>query len=347
MSRITRQFIDAGLIEEFEAKKTGRPGRSHVNLRLKEDAGYVVGISVNAFEQRVAIANLQRQILAEEALPRAPALDPKRASDVAVRQALTLLKRHRVPRTKVLCVGVTSAGVVDMEERRVIRAPTIGWTDVDFGRQIEKRFGLPVRMDSQVNALAAAEYRFGEAMKYHDFIVVHATLGIGMGIVSDGHSVRGHDHHAGLVGNMPVRSEQSGGDIVRLDEVAGGAAMYARWLGKPPLDPMKVTEPMMRKLVNAANSGDPKAISVSRAGASSLGQVVATIATALDSEAIMLVGPLVKNNVYRETLENVLRNALRKKIDMTVSNRRGIEAACMLAISELAATDAYLEPLLR
>ena len=123
--------------------------------------------------------------------------------------------------------------------------------------------------------------------------------------------------------------------------------MYARWLGKPPLDPMKVTEPMMRKLVNAANSGDTKAISVSRAGASSLGQVVATIATALDSEAVMLVGPLVKNNVYRETLENILRNALRKKIDITVSNRRGIEAACMLAISELAATEAYLEPLLR
>ena len=61
----------------------------------------------------------------------------------------------------------------------------------------------------------------------------------------------------------------------------------------------------------------------------------------------MLVGPLVKNNVYRETLENILRNALRKKIDITVSNRRGIEAACMLAISELAATEAYLEPLLR
>jgi len=53
---------------------------------------------------------------------------------------------------------------------------------------------------------------------------------------------------------MPVRSEQSGGDIVRLDEVAGGAAMYARWLGKPPLDPMKVSEPMMRKLVNAAKT---------------------------------------------------------------------------------------------
>ena len=48
-----------------------------------------------------------------------------------------------------------------------------------------------------------------------------------------------------------------------------------------------------------------------------------------------------------ETLQNILRNALRKKIDITVSNRRGIEAACMLAISELAATEAYLERLLR
>jgi predicted NBD/HSP70 family sugar kinase len=347
VSRITRQLIDAGLIEEFEQKKTGRPGRAHVNLRLCEDAGYVVGISVNAFEQRIAIANLQRQLLVEESLPRDPMLNPATAADVAVEHAQAILKRHRIPRNKVLCVGVATAGVVDAERRRVIRAPTIGWNDVPFGQQIEKKLGIPVRMDNQVTALAAAEYRFGDGMRYRDFITVHATLGIGMGIVSDGRPVRGHEHHAGWIGQIPVQvKEQSDKDIVRLDDVAGGAAMYAKWSGRPPLNPREVSEPMMRELISAANSGDTSAIAICQNGARQLGRVVATIATALGSAAIMLVGPLVKVDSYRECLEDVLRSSLRKEINITVSNRRGIEAACMLAISELAMDDFYLKRLM-
>lgn len=57
---------------------------------------------------------------------------------------------------------------------------------------------------------------------------------------------------------------------------------------------------------------------------------------ALDSEAIMLVGPLVRIDAYRDRLTDVLRNSLRKPIDITISSRRGIEAACMLAVSDIA-----------
>lgn len=127
--------------------------------------------------------------------------------------------------------------------------------------------------------------------------------------------------------------------IVRLDDVTGGAAMYAKWSGRPPQFPKEVSQPMMRKLVSAANSGDASAIAICQTGACHLGRVVATIATALDSAAIMLVGPLVRSDTYREKLEGILRSSLKKEINITVSNRRGIEAACMLAISELAMSD--------
>src|SRR5215813_1875868 len=95
VSRVTRQLIDAGLIEEFQEKKTGRPGRSNIDLRLKKDAGYVVGISVNAFEQRVAIANLNRDIVGEMPLPRDRILDPRKAADVAAAHVEKLLQKHR------------------------------------------------------------------------------------------------------------------------------------------------------------------------------------------------------------------------------------------------------------
>lgn len=69
VSRITRQLIDAGLVEEFEPQKTGRPGRQSISLRLADDAGYVIGVAVNLFDQRISLANLQRKIIAEAPYP--------------------------------------------------------------------------------------------------------------------------------------------------------------------------------------------------------------------------------------------------------------------------------------
>jgi predicted NBD/HSP70 family sugar kinase len=346
VSRITRQLIDAGVIEEFEQHKTGKPGRSHVSLRLKQDAGYVVGISLNGFEQRIAIASLQNEVIAEEPLPREPTLDPAQSSRVIVQQVQALLRKSRVPRSRVLAVGVANAGMVDSKRGIVIHAPTLGWDNVPLGSQIQKGLGIPVRMNSLVNALAAAEYRFGDATKFRDFIVVHATLGIGMGIVVDGQPVQGHQHHAGLIGRMPVALKNKERTETVLNDVAGAAAIYAKWAGLPPLNLLEVTEPLVDKLIEAANSGDRKAIDACELGAAHLGQVVATIGMALDSEAIMLVGPLVKIDAYRNKVEAVVREVLQRPIEITVSKKRGIEAAYMLGVSEVAADDMYLRKLL-
>ncbi len=343
VSRITRQLIDAGLIEEFEHYKTGRPGRSHVNLRLRHDAGYVAGISVNAFEQRVAIANLQREVIADVPLPRDRMLNPKRAAEVAASYVKDLLKKHRIPRSRLVTVGVASAGVVNSEAGVVIYAPSIGWTNVPLAREIEKSLGVPVRMRSMANALAAAEYRFGASSKFHDFIVVHATLGIGMGIVSDGQPVRGHRSHAGLIGETRVTDKN--GRTTTLNDVAGGAALYAKWANLKPLSPREVPESLILELIEAANSGDRRANAICEDGATYLANTVTTLATALDSEAIMLVGPLVRIETYRKRLESVFRTLMGKEIEITMSARRGVEAAYLLAINELAATGVHLKKL--
>lgn len=346
VSRITRQLIDAGLVEEFEVHKTGRPGRQSINLRLKQDGGYVIGISINAFEQRIALANLERAIIAEAALPR-DVLDPKRAAKIAAGEVKALLRKHRIERGRVFGIGMANAGVVDPEKNVVVRAPTLGWHDVSLGREIEKELAIPVRMNNLAGAIAAAEHRFGIARKLRNFIVVHTTLGIGMCMVVDGRALHGHLNQAGLIGEIPIQTQR----WVELDAVSGGTAMVRKWLSDR--DPSILETPIRRshleQLAQAVRQGDQKAIAACDEGSKQLGGLIVTLAAALSSEAVLFVGPLMQIEQYRSRVEAMLRDALsaRRSVEVIFSERRGVEAAYMLAISELATTGAHLEQLLR
>ena len=350
VSRITRQLIDAGLVEEFEVHKTGRPGRQLVNLRLRHGGGYVVGISVNAFEQRVALASLQRDIIAEATLPRDKMLDPKRAATTAVAAIEQLLSEYGIERRRVFGVGVASAGVIDAQHGTVVRAPTLAWKDVPLGGEIERRLGIPVRISNLTNAIGAAEHRFGVAREFRNFIVVHATLGIGMCMVVDGHQLRGTSNLAGLVGEIAIQGRgRRNQRRIELDDVAGGGAMAAKWLASTAgAGTSKTTkQAQLLHLIDAANNGNAAANAVCDEGATHLGGVTATLATALGSEAVILAGPLMKVESYRRGLERTLLEAMgpHRHLKIVVSDRRAVEAAYMLAISELAASGAHLEQL--
>lgn len=350
VSRITRQLIDAGLVEEFETHKTGRPGRQSINLRLTQDGGYVIGIAINAFEQRLALANLQREVIAEVPLPR-EVLDPKRAAKIAAAEIGTLLRKKHIARQRVFGIGIANAGVVDSEKGLVVRAPTLNWQKVPLGLDLQEYLSVPVRMNSLAGAIAAAEHRFGIARRFRNFIVVHTTLGIGMCIFADGRALHGHLNQAGLVGEIPIqgRTLHSIEQTLQLDEAAGGTAMVRKWLSAST--PSILEEPIRRahleKLAEGVRQGDPKAVEVCEEGSTQLGNVIVTLAAALGSEAVVFVGPLMKIDRYRDRLESMLQDRLgtRRRIETIISEKQGIEAACMLAISELAMTGAHLAQL--
>lgn len=352
VSRITRQLIDAGLVEEFEPQKTGRPGRQSISLRLADDAGYVIGVAVNLFDQRISLANLQRKIIAEAPLPRKRILNSESAAETTAEAVDALLKKHRIKRSRVFGIGLASAGVADPEQGMVIRAPTLGWNQVPLGRDIEKYTGIPVRQTNLANAVGAAEYRFGIARTLRNFIVIHATLGFGMSVVVDGHFLRGFMNQAGLIGEVPVKFGDEYLDPRReLDAVAGGTPIVRKWLGprKPSIFQESIQQVHLEELASAANGGDREAIAACQEGANYLGEAIITLATALSSEAVIFFGPMMKIDSYRETLEAMLTRAIssRRPMEVMVSKIRPVDAAYMLAISELANTGLHLDNLLR
>lgn len=85
---------------------------------------------------------------------------------------------------------------------RILRTPKPGWTGVDVVGPIRDGLGLPVALETDVNAAALAEGRWGAARDCRSFVYVTVGTGIGGGAVVDGRLVHGLGHPE--MGHVPL-----------------------------------------------------------------------------------------------------------------------------------------------
>lgn len=138
----------------------------------------------------------------------------------------------------VAAVGVGSFGPVDLRAGTITTTPKPGWRDTGVVDALHDALGVPVAFDTDVNAAALAEGRWGAAAGLDTFCYLTVGTGIGGGVIADGQLVHGLHHpeigHV-LIPHDRGRDPFAGacpfhGDC--LEGLASGTALQARW-GKP------------------------------------------------------------------------------------------------------------------
>lgn len=119
----------------------------------------------------------------------------------------TILKLlQRVPQENARALGVDVPGLAYGDGD--VWAPNIpGWKRMPLGKRLSERLRLPVVVESDRNAFVVGETWKGAARGCSDVVFLAIGTGIGAGILSGGHLLRGHDGLAGCVGWMAVRDE--------------------------------------------------------------------------------------------------------------------------------------------
>jgi len=139
-------------------------------------------------------------------------------------------------------VGIATFGPVYVDPAsprygHIGATPKTAWRDFDLLRAIREWTELPLVLDTDVNAAALAEIRWGAANGHRNVVYVTVGTGIGGGIVSNGRAVHGLMHPE--IGHMKPRrlpdDELDGlcpfhGDC--FEGLAAGPAIGTRW-GKP------------------------------------------------------------------------------------------------------------------
>ncbi|HEX7871703.1 MAG TPA: ROK family protein, partial [Sphingobium sp.] len=117
----------------------------------------------------------------------------------------------------------------------ITSTPKPGWRDTDVAGPLGRAFGAPVGFDTDVDAAAMAEYRWGAAQGERVAAYVTLGTGIGGGVVIDGRPLHGRTHPE--MGHIAVRRDPADAGFAGicpfhgdcLEGLASGPAIVARW----------------------------------------------------------------------------------------------------------------------
>jgi fructokinase len=138
----------------------------------------------------------------------------------------------------VSAIGVGSFGPIDLRAGRITTTPKPGWAETDVVSVLQGALGVPVAFDTDVNAAALGEGRWGAAMGLDTFCYFTVGTGIGGGVIAGGRLVHGLIHPE--VGHMLIPHDRArdpfGGSCPFhgdcFEGLAAGSAIERRW-GKP------------------------------------------------------------------------------------------------------------------
>lgn len=105
-------------------------------------------------------------------------------------------------------VGIATFGPVELRRDHplfgtITSTPKQGWQGTPILNRVQDALGVPVRIDSDVNAAALGEGSWGAATGLSDFVYVTVGTGVGGGAVAGGELVGGTGHPE--MGHVPVR----------------------------------------------------------------------------------------------------------------------------------------------
>jgi glucokinase len=139
---------------------------------------------------------------------RTPMVANREARDglAAVLSAIDLLFAN-TPQTRSVIggIGICAPGPLDPNTGVVINPPNLPcWRGFPLAAEIEKTYGVPVRVENDANAAALAEAHWGAGRGYRHIFYTGLGTGIGTGIVFDGHIYNGRTGAAAEGGHMSI-----------------------------------------------------------------------------------------------------------------------------------------------
>lgn len=286
-------------------------GRRPVVLRIRGDIGYVVGLVLNHTDIQVVIADLFGNYDAEcEGKPQR--WDVEHDLHGAIEQAVASLWKQAQDRDikpeQIAAISVAVAapvhafdGALPNERRGVLRVDlgarqASPWLNIDPLAALANHLAalpdgqrwstIDLHIDNDANLGALAELKVGAARGKRNVMYVRLhDAGIGAGFVFNGQSYRGAGGVAGEFGHVVLDPDRRG---------------KCRHCGRPCVEAVvgsllgcsgNSCEPPLEQIVLAALDGDRDSVRAITKASAYLGRALASIATVLNLERILIGGP--------------------------------------------------------
>ena len=280
LTRLARPLLDGGLLVEVTEQLEGAMGRPAKPLDVRADARQFLGVKLSG-DTAVAVTTDLRA--AEGSRATRPLPSHELPDVVAV---IVDLARELANEQEFSAVGISVGGQVS-DNRVVDRAPFLGWRGVPLADAVEAQLGVPVMVENDVVALAAAEHWFGLGRGFSNFAVLTVGAGVGYGLVMHDQVVSTAQAGLGLGGHFPLDPT---GPLCFLGHRGCSTAMLTIPSIRGQVEVALGRPVSYAEVLDLARNGNPVALAVLRAAGTALGRLIAAVANLAMVEHVVLAG---------------------------------------------------------
>jgi predicted NBD/HSP70 family sugar kinase len=291
-SQLLSRLEEAGLVVQVGTSAGGR-GPNAALYAVNAAAAYVAGVDVVPERLTLAIADITGTVVGETVVETEPGSEDDPTP--AVRTALNSAARKAGIRAKDLfSLVIGSPGAHDPATDTLNYADTVpGWSRPGILTDLNRKLGIRVRMENDVNLAAIAERRHGAVADIGSFALLWVSDGLGLAIDLGGELHRGATGGAGEIGYMPVpappvRPGADGEPIADFQDLVGADAV--RRLAAEHGIHAETAAAAVRDAAAGADGGDALLGDLSARLATGL----ATIVAVLDPELVVLTGEVCR-----------------------------------------------------
>ncbi len=283
-------LLASGLVREAETATPSR-GRPSRLLTLDPGAALVLVADMGERTVRIAVADLEPRILAQETIPFAIADGPA-ASLARIAEVFEQLTAELGPSRLIAGIGISLPAPVDHRIGRVF-GPSIlvGWDNFPIGDWLAQRFETPAVVENDVNLMTVFEQR-RSSDPTEQLLFLKIGTGIGSGIMTEGRLYRGAQGAAGDIGHMQVLNEET--LLCRCGKFGCLEAQAAGWALARDLRGLGIEAQDAKDVVALVEADTPEAIELVRAAGRAIGIAVSDTVAILNPGRIVLGGTLAR-----------------------------------------------------
>jgi glucokinase len=309
--------------------------RNRSRRPAKEDR-LVAGVDIGASNLRVALADLQGNVLGRWNTPTKATSSPEMVIALIEQGLEFLLSQSSRSRRTLLSVAAGAPGVTNPHAGVVLATSYLkGWRDVPLRQLLEFTLGVPAAVENDVRMAALGEHWAGAARGVDDFVFLAIGTGIAAGVFANGNLIHGTNWTAGEVGYMHVphatKEPARPGEPGALESILGGEGILRQWssacLGNARPPNLTATEIFAR-----ATNGDPLAKRVLEHSAQLLASAVYNISLVLNSALFVLGGGIGVSVPLREAAELILERYSEPSRPKLVVSSLGTDAQLIGAV---------------
>lgn len=305
---------DLGLVDESELG-TATGGRAPRLVRFAARRAAILVTTLDQTAIGVGVADLSGNLLTEHHEAADLTAPPADLTDRLSALFRWSMDRH-APQGGIWGISLSVPGAVQgtTEGDFLTATPPVlpAWEGFPLVETLTRRFGVPVWMRSSVETMTMGELHAGAGIGMRSMLFIKVGRRIGAGIVCDGQLYRGAQGAAGLIGSLPVTS---GGRDGTLDALAGSDMIQRKGRSAAEDGRSPMLADILRRggeitaieVSQAAQMGDALSAAILSESGHLIGQVVATLANALNPELIVLSGSIVQTS-------DILLAALREAV---------------------------------